>query len=78
MRCIICKSSDIELKKVEEEIKLERNIVLIPIEVMVCNTCGERYYDRKTMRNLEETERRLKEKKLEVETIGEILRPKVA
>jgi len=78
MKCIICKSLDIELKEVEEELKIENNIILIPIEVLACNNCGERYYDRKTMKKLEESEKKIKEKIWEVESVGEILRAKVA
>lgn len=47
MKCVICKSDDIELKKVDEEIKFENDIILVPIEVLVCNNCGERYYEKK-------------------------------
>ncbi len=41
MKYIICKSADIERKLVDEEIKLENDIVLFPVEVLVCNNCGE-------------------------------------
>jgi hypothetical protein len=30
MKCVICKSSDIEMRKIEEEIKLERDICADP------------------------------------------------
>jgi YgiT-type zinc finger domain-containing protein len=45
MKCIVCKSNDINLKNVDEEIRIDKDIILIPIEVLVCNICGERYYD---------------------------------
>ncbi|MCL5267962.1 MAG: YgiT-type zinc finger protein [Bacteroidetes bacterium] len=50
MKCVVCKSPDIELRKVEEEIRVDTDIVLIPIEVLVCQNCGERYYDRQAIR----------------------------
>ena len=78
MRCVICKSSDIQTKMVEEEFKLGRDIVLVPMEVLVCLNCGERYYDRKAMRNLEDIRSRLREEDLEVEDVGKVLRAKVA
>ena len=78
MKCLICKSSDIKLEKVDEEIKLGKDIILISMEVLVCQNCGERYYDRKTMNKIEETKDRLKNKDLKVESVGKVLRAKVA
>jgi DNA-binding transcriptional MerR regulator len=40
--------------------------------------CGERYYDTKTMRKLEEMRTKLRKKDLAVEDIGRVLRAKVA
>lgn len=78
MKCIICKSEDIELKKVDEEIIFDNDIVLVNIEVLVCNICGERYYDRKTIQQLETIKERILKKEIPVENIGKVLRPKVA
>lgn len=78
MKCVICKSPDIKKKLVDEEMRLEKDIVLIPIEVLVCNNCGERYYDTKTLRKLETFEKKLKEKDLIIENVGNIFRAKVA
>lgn len=38
------------MKSVKEEIRSDKDILLIPIEVLVCLSCGERYYDRKAMK----------------------------
>ena len=78
MKCVVCKSSDIQIKMVEEEVRAEKDIVLIPIEVLVCQNCGERYYDRKNMKKLEEIKIRLKEHDLEVEEVGKVLRAHAA
>lgn len=74
MKCVICKSSDIQNKMVEEEIKSGMDIVLVPLNVLVCTSCGERYYDRNTMRKIEDVRSRLKQKNLEVEEVGKVLR----
>ncbi len=74
MKCVICKSSDIQMKMVEEEIKIGRDIVLVPMEVLVCLNCGERYYDRKTMRKIEELRGRLGSHDLEIEEVGKVFR----
>jgi YgiT-type zinc finger domain-containing protein len=78
MKCVICKSSDIQKRPVEEEVKQANDIVLIPMEVMVCQQCGERYYDTKAMRKLEEMRAKLRKKDLAVEDVGRVLRAKVA
>ena len=74
MKCVICKSLDIQKKMIEEEIKSGMDIVLVAVEVLVCMNCGERYYDRKTMRKIEDVRSRLKQKDLEVEEVGKVLR----
>ena len=78
MRCVVCKSTDIEKKLIDEEIKVDRNIVLVSMEVLVCNNCGERYYDRSTMRKIEEFRSKLKEAKLNMEEVGKIFRAHAA
>ena len=78
MKCIVCKSLDIQLKHVEEEIRFEKDIILVPIDVHVCNNCGERYYNRQTMKKLEETRVRLENNDLSVENVGRVLRANVA
>lgn len=78
MKCIVCKSPDIQMKKVEEEIKFEKDIILVPIEVLVCNDCGERYYDSRTMKKIEDIRIRLEKNELSVEDVGKVLRANVA
>ncbi len=53
MKCIICHGEQISQAEVFEEIPVGSDIVRVPVRVMVCETCGERYYDRATMRHLE-------------------------
>lgn len=74
MKCIICNSQDITRRKVEEEIRKNSDVILVPIEVLVCEGCGERYYDRRTMKKLEEIERSIKEKRASLQKVGRVLR----
>ena len=37
----------------DEEIWINDDLVLVPLEVLVCAQCGERYYNRQAMRKLE-------------------------
>jgi CRISPR/Cas system-associated protein Csx1 len=66
------------MKSVEEEIRSDKDILLIPIEVLVCLSCGERYYDRETMKKIEEMRSRLKRHDLKVEEVGKVLREQTA
>ena len=74
MRCIVCKGLDIEPKVVDEQIRTGRDIVLVPMSILVCSNCGERYYDRKTMRRIEEIRTKLKNQELDVEEVGKVMR----
>lgn len=58
----------------EEEIRVGMDIVLMMLEVLVCMNCGERYYDRGSIRKIENIRSRLKQKDLEVEEVGKVLR----
>ena len=60
MKCVVCKGSDIELKTVEEQIRTGRDIILVPINTLVCSNCGERYYNRISMKKIEEIKSKLK------------------
>ncbi len=74
MKCVICKSSDIKMKMVEEEVKLEKDIILIPMKVLVCVNCGERYYDRNAMRKIEEMRAKINQQDIKIEEIGKVYR----
>ena len=78
MKCVVCNSSNIEMKSVEEEIRSDKDILLMPLEVLVCLSCGERYYDRKTMKKIEEMRSKLKKHDLKVGEVGKVLREHTA
>ena len=78
MKCVVCNSSNIEMKSVEEEIRSDKDILLIPLEILVCLSCGERYYDKKTMKKIEEMRSKLKRHDLKVEEVGKVLREQTA
>lgn len=74
MKCIICKSEDIVKKKVEEEIKKGKDVIFIPVETLVCQNCGERYYDRRTVQFLEGIEEKVKREEVGLEAVGRVLK----
>jgi len=73
MKCIICHGEDIQATEVREELKLGNNIVYVAIKTAVCHTCGERYYDRQTIRYLEKVEQKLKSGEAKLQEVGKVL-----
>jgi len=73
MKCVICHGEDISLKQVKEELTSGTDIIHVSVTVPVCRTCGERYYDLRTMRYLEETARKLRDNELELRTVGLVM-----
>jgi YgiT-type zinc finger domain-containing protein len=73
MKCVICHGDSIEKKNVREECRMGNDLVYVPIEVLECANCGERYYDRKTKRYLEEIQEKISEKNVRLEEIGKVL-----
>jgi hypothetical protein len=58
---------------VKEEFAIGNDIVYIPVKVPVCKTCGERYYDRRTMQFLEGVEVNLPNTKAQLKEVGKVL-----
>jgi YgiT-type zinc finger domain-containing protein len=73
MKCIICYGEDVQITKTQEELRIGNNIVYVSIDIPVCRTCGERYYDRQSLRYLEEVSQKLKDKKVKLKEVGKIL-----
>lgn len=73
MKCLICHGEEIQVAQVNEEFRLGNDIVYLAIQTPVCQTCGERYYSRKTVRLLEEFEVRLRDGKVDLHPIGKVL-----
>ncbi len=78
MKCIICRGSNINSKTVDEEIRKGNDIILIPLDILVCSNCGERYYNKKAINRIEEIRSKLKNQEVEVEEIGKVMRANAA
>jgi len=70
---VICHGEEIKIKEVKKELYYNDNIVYVPVKVLVCQACGERYYDRRTMRFLEEVEKKLKTETVKLKEVGKLL-----
>jgi YgiT-type zinc finger domain-containing protein len=73
MKCVICYNREIEITNVKEEFAIDDDIIFVSINIPVCKTCGERYYDRKNMRYLQEIRDKLGKEELELKEIGKVL-----
>lgn len=73
MKCIICHVEDIKVREVNKEITVGSNIIRVPIRTPVCMTCGERYYDRRTMQYLEDAENRISKAGVKLKEVGKVL-----
>ena len=73
MKCTLCHGDHIARATVQERIPVDNDIVLVPIEVLVCRSCGERFYDRATIRRLEELEDDLAAGKRPLREVGKVL-----
>ena len=73
MNCVICHGNDIQRQDVQEVLIIGNDMVFVPIRVMACRTCGERYYDRRTMQLLEEAKKNLIDKKVPLREVGKVL-----
>ena len=77
MKCVTCQGTDINEVLVDEEIRQGNNVIFVPVHVLKCSQCGERYYDLKTTRYLERIRQEvLKNGAADLEEIGKVLRYK--
>ena len=73
MKCVICRGEEIVPRSVREEIHVGDDIVYVTVEALVCTQCGERYFDRATVRKLENIERELLKTRESLPAIGKVL-----
>ncbi len=74
MDCVFCKFSKFEIKTVDMRIEVERDIVLVPLKIMVCSNCGERYYNTEIMEKIKDIQSKLKNRELNVVEVGKVMR----
>ena len=73
MKCVICHGEDVRVDNLREEVSVGNDIVYVPARVPVCRNCGERYYDRRTVRYLEEVEKKPQSGEAKLQEVGKIL-----
>ncbi|MDF3822650.1 YgiT-type zinc finger protein [Leptospira sp. 96542] len=73
MKCIVCHSQSIESREINEEIHNGNDIIYVKLNIPVCSSCGERYYDRKTIKHLEEIQKSVTFDSSHLSEIGKVL-----
>jgi YgiT-type zinc finger domain-containing protein len=73
MKCIICHGDEVSPAEVFEEIAVGSDIVRVPVTVMLCRRCGERYYTRANMRHLECVRDDVANKRAQLDEVGKVL-----
>ena len=76
MKCITCHGEQGSPGEVVEGIPIGSDIVRVPVTVMVCRTCGERYYDRATMRHFERVREDAAKDRARLQVVGKVLQVK--
>ena len=78
MKCIVCHGEDIQEQNVNEELQSGNDIVFAPVMCLVCQTCGERYFDRQIVRHLEQLRAKLRAGQLQLRQVGKVMELAVA
>ena len=73
MKCVVCHGEQIEVRQVVEEVAKGCDVVRFEVTVPVCRTCGERYYDKRTMQVLEQMEESVRRGDAGLKTVGRVL-----
>lgn len=53
MKCVICKTGEVRPARVQAEVKVGSDRLLVPVEAEACQECGEAYYSAEVVRRLE-------------------------
>ena len=72
MKCVMCRTGELERVHVEEKTRVGNDVLLTPIEALVRDGCGERYYDRATMKYLERVVEEAVERRDTFRPVGQV------
>lgn len=72
MRCVICKQGEVKPARVEAELKVGGDRLLVLVDAEACVECGEAYYSTETMRYLERVTEDFTRKVITPASIGHV------
>ena len=72
MRCVICKTGEVQLTTVQAEVKVGCDRLLVPVEAEACLKCGEPYYFPEALRYLERVREDFARKVITPASVGKV------
>lgn len=72
MKCVICKTGEVQPATVRAEIKAGCDRLLVNVEAEACRECGEAYYSAQAMRHLERIREEFFRKALVPTSVGTV------
>ena len=72
MHCVICKRGTVKSGTVQGVLRVETDLLMVPVEAAVCDECGETYYSTEAMRHLEEMRENLLRKLIARPSVGHV------
>ena len=72
MKCVICKTGEVQPAKVQAELKIGCDRLLVPIEAEICPECGEPYYSPEALRHLERVREDFAKKAIAPTSVGKV------
>ncbi len=72
MKCVICKTGEVEPGRVEAEIKVGRDRLVVTVDAEACGECGEQYYSAAVLRELAHIERAFAAKAISPASVGTV------
>ena len=72
MRCVICKTGEVQLATVQAEVKVGCDRLLVPVGAEVCRECGEPYYSTEALRYLDRVREDFARKVIAPPSVGKV------
>ncbi len=72
MLCVICKKGEVKPARVQAELKIGGDHLLVPVDAEACCECGESYYSPETLQYLEKVREDFVRKAISPTSIGQV------
>ena len=72
MKCVICKTGNVQPARVEAEVKAGRDRLLVTVDAEMCQQCGEAYYSTETLQHLERVRSEFRSRAIAPASIGTV------
>ena len=72
MLCVICKKGEVKPARVQAEVKVGNDHLLVPVDAEACVECGEAFYSPEVMRRLERVREDFRRKTITPATVGHV------